>query len=213
MDILVGMLTYKKATITQRAIASIGDSVDLLVIDNGADRDVKAILPQTGVIHNPENVGVNPGWNQLVEHFLAGDWKWLVIASSDVTMANNWADVLRSRMDTPNAVFMPRLVDNIHDINRKAPETVTVALEATPGFFYCMPREAVEIAFPIPEGIKIWFGDEWVFTKLRRLGWQTQIVNNMLAHHVWSSNITSQCIKLIEEDKVAWESIKLLLPQ
>lgn len=213
MDILVGMLTYKKAAITQRAIASIGTDVDLLVVDNGADKDVKAILPVEGVIHNNKNVGVNPGWNQIVSHFLAGDWKWLVVASSDVTMANDWATVLRSKMDVPKAVFIPRLVDNVHDINRRGPETVEVVHSATAGYFYCMPREAVEIAFPIPEEIKIWFGDEWVFTKLRRLGWETQIVNNMLAHHVWSSNITSQCIKLIEEDKVAWESVKLLLPE
>lgn len=207
-DILVGMLTYKNGSLTKRAIESIGDKVDRLFVDNGAEDSVKRVLPEIETIHNPVNIGVNPGWNQIVRHFLAGDWKWLVLASSDVTMANNWADVLRSHYSTPKSIFVPALVNDIACLNTPKLDILEEATGGVAGFFYCLPREAVEMTFPIPEEIKIWFGDEWVFTRLRMRGWKLLILNAMAAHHVWSSNITHRCRGIIEEDKVAWETVR-----
>lgn len=211
-DVLVGMLAYKHPNLTAMSVASIGTAVDRLFIANGASSSVRAVLPAGETIRLHVNIGVNPGWNILMRRFLDGEWDWLVIASNDVIMCDRWADVLHSKMNTPKAVFLPRLVEDMTKVNDYCDDdTITVAYDSTPGFFFCMPREAVTMVYPIPEQIKIWFGDEWIFTRLRRQGWHTYIANQMVAHHSWSSNITDNCRQLIEDDKIAWEEVKKLL--
>src|SRR4029079_2005889 len=99
-DILVSVPCYKDAPMVARCLASLQEpGGQLLLVDNGAESDVKGVLADKGVlIQNPVNQYVNPAWNQAMEWFLdrPGTYDLLVLANSDLLLDAGWADKLRA---------------------------------------------------------------------------------------------------------------------
>ena len=67
-----------------------------------------------------------------------------------------------------------------------------------------------EAVYPIPEGIKLWFGDEYIFTKLIKLGYEMRVYYNLRGVHGNSRSVSEnpRSYKTIELDKIAWQKIK-----
>ena len=78
------------------------------------------------------------------------------------------------------------------------------------GAFTFYPRAAAAAAGLIPDSLKFWFGDEYLFTKLRGLGWQTVVLDDLKAYHDQSSSLgyEPELYRIIEEDKLAWAALK-----
>ncbi len=192
--------------------------VDVLVIDNGAEKRVKDMLldyvhlPNFHIIINPENIYVNPAWNQIMQFFLKIDYKHLIIMNSDLIMHEDWDIVFRKRVST---VVLPVIVDNFYKVDVESQKGVFV-FSGTPGVFITMNRKQVELVYPIPSEILVWFGDLWIFTILREKGHHTFIPESLLAKHYWSSTVSKVdgISEIIEKDKLAWEIVreKYLLP-
>lgn len=201
MKILVGIPCLYGAEHTKKAIDSVINEADVLVIDNGAEKEVNDLISAYGsrvfCIKNPVNVYVNPAWNQIMEFFLAGKWDRLVIMNSDLIMQYGWSKRLRDG-----------IIPIISDDNCK---TEIVCTEGTPGVFICLDRKMTEIVYPIPPDIKVWFGDNWIFETLRSVGYQTIMIPGLKAHHWHNGSQTVQRVpgisEIIEDDKIAWEQI------
>jgi hypothetical protein len=87
--------------------------------------------------------------------------------------------------------------------------TTLVVEDGVAGVFLCLSRKMVEAVYPIPEEIKLWFGDNWIFKKLRLLDYKMTIYSDLQAMMDWSRSIGKlpEATTLIEEDKKAWSLV------
>jgi GT2 family glycosyltransferase len=196
MRCLVGIPTIGHAKLTEMAIDSVWPEADVLVVDNNSDDETKLMLLREDifVITNEENQFVNRSWNQIMEAFLESGYETLIIMNSDLIMQAGWSKKLN-----PKQICVPTDGSHIEDV---------VVTEGTPGVFIHLSREMVEIVFPIPEYVKLWHGDEFIYTVLRRLGYQTVVKSGLICNHYnggsQSVNVVPNKAEIIEQDKANW---------
>lgn len=203
---------------TEEAIKSVLNC-DLLLIENGSEQSVKDVIKKyesstVKVIRNPKNIFVNPAWNQAIEYFLESDYDYLLIMNSDLILHRNYKQVLYNRWErNPDEIILPIIQDNI---NFDVPPFFAPAQEVhegTPGVFITLNKKQAKIIYPIHESVRIWFGDSYIYSTLRALGYKTVIPSNLFACHYHSGSQNVQRLKeapaIIEEDKKAWNDIVL----
>ena len=63
----------------------------------------------------------------------------------------------------------------------------------------------IELIYPIPETLKVWFVDNWIFDGLRKLGYKTLVLKNLLTYHSWSQTVSKVkgISEIIEQDKLS----------
>jgi hypothetical protein len=92
------------------------------------------------------------------------------------------------------------------NIDLQEGNTINYVNSGTAGVFIVMSRKMAEIIYPIPEYIKVWFGDNWIYDTLRGLGYRTAVCSDLKAFHYWSKNVSivKGISQLIEQDKEVW---------
>jgi GT2 family glycosyltransferase len=228
--IMLGTLVFREdRRMVEDAIGSfLSPLVDVVVIDNGSTDEAKAGIATHAdgieVIRNPENVYVNPAWNQLAERFLQSDSEILVIANSDVLVRPGWAESLLDRLagsiaheraarryygtDRPDRagkeLWFGRRVSDIDEARgdpQHSAEEAPPGSSCTRGGFYAMKRAMVPLVFPIPPPLLIWYGDNWIFDILARLGYQEITLRDIV---VWHAESVSQN-RIPEIGSITWE--------
>lgn len=190
---------------------------DVLLIDNGASHDVKAVLnyyhsrENVHIISNPENIYVNPAWNQAMKFFICRkQYDGLILMNSDLILQDKW-HVSLSRFynneDNANKIPVPIITDNPQAYDQ-TDQAFTVIHGGISGVFIVLPRKAVECVCPVPEDIKVWFGDNWIYDVARGCGFETGVLNGLVSHHWWGGSRTiaktNNVLQIIEQDKKAW---------
>lgn len=212
MNLLVGVPVFRVVDLTRKCLISLLEfPAEVLVVDNNADPDIKLLLNnelanKVHIIHNEENMYCNGGWNQILQYGIERGYDVVGLGSSDVILHPGWYNAIRERAKHPKEVWLPRVGDGPTKFDYEDVEEVRGGLA---GFFTFMPIEAAKIVYPIPSTIRHWFGDQYMFEKLRREGWNTVIINDMRAYHQQSA-ITlrvPEAYNVIEQDKVAWEKL------
>lgn len=208
MKILCGIPCLYNGETCLKAFKSVVNEADLLIIDNGSEIDVKQAIkqiwyeyPNVKVIQNQDNLFVNPAWNQIIEYFLDSQYDQLVIMNSDLIMEQGWSKHLEDKVSAiPN------------DGNQKFDEIV---FNGTPGIFVNMNKEMAKLCFPIPDSIKIWFGDLFLYSKIRKAGFRTIVKSNLIGNHFHGGSQTCQKLRsfqeIIAQDKLAWVEIEKTL--
>lgn len=195
--ILVGIPVLSGAEHTKLAIDSVVSQADVLVIDNNSDYQTKLVLlrEDIGLVENDTNEYVNPSWNTILRTFLLTDYETLIIMNSDLIMQPRWSEKL-----DPFQICIPTDGSHAKDV---------VVTEGTPGVFIHLSRRMAEIAYPIPAYIKIWFGDLFIFSVLRKLGYKTVVKAGLVGLHYnggsQSVNIVPDKVAIIEVDKIEWD--------
>lgn len=191
---------------------------DLLLIDNGADQQTKAVLnhynsrENVHIISNQTNVYVNPAWNQAMQFFLErNQYDALVLMNSDLILSDQWHVSLERFFNNPdNKRRIPVPVITDHPQNHdQSDQTFKVVYTSIPGVFIVLTREAVKTVYPVPEKIKVWFGDNWIYDLARGSGFETGILSGLVCYHFHggsrSIQRTADVHQIIEEDKIAWQ--------
>lgn len=222
---LIGIPCLYGATHTRMSIESVSDieGVDLLLIDNGAEQSVKDIInefaphPNVTVIHNDKNIYVNPAWNQILEHFLTSEnnYDYVLIMNSDLGLNKNWVNVLDEYLTrVPYAIPYPVVTDDPENLTKEV-NSVPSETELTggvPGVLIVLHKKHARKVYPIPDVIKVWFGDNWIFLKLRNTGYKIFQLDNFLAYNYHNGsqnvNLVEGIKEIIENDKQEWEKIK-----
>ena len=208
MNLLIGIPAFRIACQLRRCLDSMLDTpATVLVVDNAADADVKQVIAdyrdRIEVVRHETNGFCNGGWNATMTVGLAGDFDVIGLGSSDATLIGGWYEGIERRLKTRHKeVWIPALRPAIAD------ENVTSGLA---GYFSFLPRAAVELVFPIPLTLKHWFGDQYMFEKLRADGWKTVVANDVRARHEQGSvtHRTPEAKDRIEADKRAWAELQL----
>jgi len=217
---LIGIPCLYAAKITENALNSVvnKENVDILIINNGAEPAVISVIEKFNkhyqnvtVINNSNNIYVNPAWNQILEYFLQHpDYDYVCIMNSDIIMQHQFNIVLdRNHFLSPNDIYIATQVNNIVAIKNRLnaiTDKKTEVTEGTAGVNIILNRKQAEIIYPIPEYIKIWFGDNWIYEILREIGYKTYILDSLQAFHYGSQNVSKLpgISQIIEKDKKNW---------
>lgn len=210
MKILCGIPCLYNGETCLRAFSVVDEeNVDLLIIDNGSDTDVKYSIDlvknaysNVKVIKHNKNIFVNPAWNEILAYFLNnGQYDQLIIMNSDLILSPRWSNFIEDGISCLTT-------DGSHTAN-------TEAFEGTPGVFIHLNKEMARLVYPIPEEIKIWYGDLWIYSKLRKAGYKTIIKAGLIANHYHGGSQSCQKLpefqEIIEQDKIAWVEIEKTL--
>lgn len=222
MKILVVIPCLYGVDHTREAIESVINKpdVDLLLIDNGAEKGVKDLITNyiSGHVNIfratfEHNIYVNPAWQYGITVFLnSAQYTHLIIMNSDLIMQRDWDLVLRKRWAINSDEICIPVIGNAKHMDRVNPEISPAQLvhEGTPGVFITLSRKQVEIINPLPSECLVWFGDQWIYEILRECGYQTVIPSNLISYHYWSQNVqkVAGISEIIEEDKRQWEIVK-----
>lgn len=209
MNLLVGIPVFRLPQLVRRCLRSVvGHNAMVLAIDNAADKDVKGLLADefndsVKVEVSPTNEYCNGAWNRIMRCGLDHGYDTIALGSSDAFLHPGWFAKLTHRVDTrTNEVWIPKIGAPTDE-----PDEVATNLG---GYFTFMPSAAVELVYPIPASIRHWFGDQYMYEKLRRKGWRTMVMSDVTAHHQQSAitAATPEAYAVIEADKVAWKALQ-----
>lgn len=203
MKILVGMPAYKLPDVVNEVLHSMtGTPAQALVVDNASNEDVKRVLRSydVPVITNTENLGCNGAWNQILGYGLRNGFD-VIGLNTDAALKPGWYESL---VDWINSNPKTCVVTNVGK-----PETPTHLFEVSGSPLTFLPREAAEIVYPIPQKLVHWFGDTYMFVKLRRLGWKMMVVGHIRADHRWSriTEVSPEVSPVIPQDKIEWKKL------
>ena len=182
---------------------------EVLIIDNDSQENIKSLIePYKRKIVNPVNIYVNPAWNQAMKYFMNTDFDLLAIISSDVAMMKNWESFVGAYFK--NQIMLPKILtvpaEKMEKTVNMNPSNTIVTGE-NPGAFILLSREMVEKVYPIPEMLKIWFGDEWIFRILMNAGYQMRVYHYFNCVHGNSRSVEmlgAHGQDVIKQDKKAW---------
>ena len=207
MKVLVGVPAFRVPELVERCILSlVGGPADVLVIDNAADWEVREVIKRhkekLKSIRTEENTYCNGGWNRILEYGISQGYDIIGLGSSDATLKMGWQQALNSRAEkAKNEVWIASLVP--------FDEEITV-VDSIAGFFSFLPLEAAKLVYPIPHTLRHWFGDQYMFEKLRANSWRTVLLNTLQATHQQSAITvrTPEAYDVIEQDKLAWKELR-----
>lgn len=220
MKILLCIPIIKGAEIAKEAINQVinRDNVHVILLDNGADEDVKNMLYQFREVNNvqvisyPQNVYVTQAWNNFMNIFLQSEYDRLIIMNSDLTMQKDWYDVVCNVWKlNPKFLIMPVVSQDktqmFEPINTEPLYLETV--ENPAGIFITLSKEQCKAVYPIPSEIRVWFNDTYMMKLLRAHQYEIVVPYNLLAYHHTSTSVSSVSgvHAVIEEDKKAWTNI------
>ncbi len=163
------------------------DNVDEIIIIDNSLKGIQPISDKLKIITPNENLFVNPSWNLGVK---TAKNEIVVLLNDDITIPNDFCKRVAEKM-TPNMGiigFNRDFVETTQDI-LPPPEQTPLKLEKVYGrcghfgiamFFF--KSSYVQI----PEDIKIYWGDDWLFIQNKRQKRQNYFISNQIIYH-WGS--------------------------
>ena len=104
---------------------------------------------------------------------------------------------------------------SVNEFSVNPPDTVNEIPGGFPGIMIVLSKEMCKAVYPIPNGLKLWWGDVWIFAKLQKLNYTLNIYSEMEVIHINGGSRSvfnlPNYTKIIEEDNVIWETVKHLI--
>lgn len=193
-------------------------NVTVLLCSNGGGPEIEQLLNEFKHLPNvitwiyEKNIYVNPVWNKFLDFFIqSSQWDRLMILNSDLTLQKDWLQVLEKRwLDNPNDILVPMVTDDktkmFEDIHIEGGSAQQV-YEGVPGICLTLNKKQASAVYPIPEEVKVWFGDNWILGIMTALGEKIFVLDNFLAYHHHSTSVQAVegVYEIIEQDKLAWD--------
>jgi len=222
MKLLLCIPIVNNPHVTRQCIESVvHHPVDVMLFANGYNQEIQILfdnyrdLPNVKIVDRPENIYVNPAWNFFLEEFINNEqYTHLGILNSDIILHRDFVGALQKFwMVYPNYVPIPTEVNKeeiFHDIDYLLSDMHRWIPEGFPGIAIFLNRQHAHCVYPIPKNIKVWFGDNWIYSICRELGFPTVMYDKLKSFHEGSSTIYS--IKgidwVIEQDKEEWPTVR-----
>jgi hypothetical protein len=205
--VMVGVPVIYCDECVRDCLATLNQFDHVFIVDNCATAGIKAMIEPYDKVVNPQNVYVNPAWNQIMYRFLHSEFDVLVILNSDMVLRGDVADQIRAKdWDELLVVPLPNMVnDFVYGVGANLSVT-----DGVPGTMIVLTRKMVEQVYPIPQDILLWFGDNWIYDRLRKRGYTTTIYHGLQGKHGGSRSIVAlpEAHEIIEKDKLAWKHVK-----
>ncbi len=211
-------LKYTRMMVDSVCRNSDGHQVFFVFVDNGSTDGtgeyLRSVPGVAKIIHNPTNVGVNPAWNALLAEALLHQPDVVVLANNDILVGPSWLDTISreiakddKRYFLPNAQFTnPVTFDD--DVRRALP-SLSGTVKARAGWCMFFPPSAIPLFHPIPDVIKLWFGDDWIHHRLGKAGYRCEAPRATCCLHFVSKTISGYpgMVEQVARDREAFKRL------
>jgi len=196
-----------------------GHDVGLILLDNGSTDGTREYIRSVNAIRIEleENIGVNPAWNMLLAEALKHESDVIVLANNDIWVGPEWLNSVSHELMWPynGSYFLPydgiqTSIEGYEDAVRAALPTLRGHRVASRGGWCMFFTPAMVRRFhPIPDGIKLWFGDDWIHYKLGEAGFRCETLLDCCVRHFLSKSVTElpNKIEIIARDREAFARI------
>lgn len=134
--------------------------VDEILIVNNSDRPLDQPVPaKTRVIYEGPNIYVNPAWNLGAEQAVSD---YLIIANDDITLDPVLLDLVAEPLTKGNVGLIGPSAATIYGYDQKTKFSLQ-RLSEVPGGYGVIMFVATSQYVPIPETMKIYAGEYWLF--------------------------------------------------
>lgn len=229
--IAVCLVSYNLPDYTRWCVESvIKNSKDLPVrfffLDNGSrgpevhDYFRSVSVGEPVVLRNEVNQWVYAGWNQVLSEAMKHDPEMICLISSDVMVGRDWAPpILRELQTDPMAYFLPNGDFRSHENFNSDVEAMLLRvsldqsklIDGRAGWCFFFGPEAVRTFLPIPESLKLWYGDDYIHWKLTNAGYRRRVVLDSCAIHFVSKSLALldpvMKTRMIENDRAEYERL------
>lgn len=174
-------------------------SIGFIFVDNGSSDgtgDYLAHVPKLArLIRNPVNVGVNPAWNTLFSAALEYNPEVIVLANNDILCGPGWLDpIVRELAKDDKRYFLPNgqfTNPSTFDVDvRNTLPTLQGTVLGYAGWCLSFHPSAVPLFHPIPEEMKLWYGDNWIHDRLQKdHGYKCEVLLDSCCLHFESKSI------------------------
>lgn len=145
-------------------------------------------------IRNTENLGVNASWNIGITAAQALNASYIAVVNNDVMFSKDWDVALKKSLDDPGVGVISPLSTygntmpldwprgSGRDVNPAGYRGYMPLLGAC---FMAKAETFVKVGpFPVEEGLKIYFGDNWLAIACQALGLQCGYDSDSYVHHL-----------------------------
>jgi GT2 family glycosyltransferase len=149
---------------------------EVIVINNSSESfdDADRIWPfPVRVLSKGYNIYINPAWMWALKEMHA-DVNVVCFLSDDVVFKPNFLErVCYSLFYQPDAgCICPRTLETMADFRHYRPEAGLQNMRKREGWAYTMRKELLDKIPPIPEELKLFFGDDFFFFHTKQLGFR-----------------------------------------
>lgn len=144
------------------ALCSAHPLVSEILIVNNVDEPLRFAEPKVRVLDQGENIGVNPAWNLGVRETTA---EYLAILNDDILFDPEVFDYARRLLDRGWGLVGPD--SSCLNTEHRGPVSHRIASGVGEPFGTMMMLRR-ENYVPIPEDLRIWGGDDWLWLLQRR---------------------------------------------
>ena len=193
---------------------------NILLFDNGSEPSFKDFAKQNKLIYHREskNIFVNSGWNKIFEMV---NTKYLTLLNNDCfILSNNYFEEILKHMEKNQIIL-----SSCKTINKKKISFKSIAFYKKYYNFFKSNRlnwrEKVRrqgwlmtinlqkykrVDYKIPENLKIWYGDDWIWSQMVKNKLKYLIYKNRYAIHFRNQTLQNREIqKILEQDKKIFE--------
>lgn len=201
-------------------LQSINKNSKILLYDNGSTPSFESIAKEKNIdyFRENENIYVNPAWNKIFELVQT---KFVTLLNNDCfIISNNYFNEIINHMIENEIVLSSCKTFNIKKIcyyKLKMYEFFYKVFKNKKLKFILQGRRQgwlmtldlgiyKTLNYKIPEYIKIWFGDDWIWSELLKNKMKIAIYKNRYCLHVQSTTIWSEnLLSLVNKDKQIME--------
>lgn len=182
------MPVYNKSYLTKDAILNIYDvckdiDYELLVMDDWSTDDTVSVVAKIYTDNIKyykfqENVWVTEAWNQWVKY---SEWEYICVINNDVIFPQGFFQKLMSGLDD---VWMvnPRF----SEWSIEQPSDVMYFKNHVCWHCYMFKWKDKDIIFPLPEELRIFGSDNWLWFHLTDIGLKQKVKHDAICHHLKS---------------------------
>lgn len=195
-----------------------GHDVKLFLLDNGSTDNTselfKSYNPEVFIRHQ-NNDSIHIAWNKLLREAAARGPELIVLSNNDLIVGPGWADAaLRELRKNPKRYFLPNgdvgsfdTFDN--DVRAALPSLPQSTTPARAGWFLMFPPDALPIFLPVPEELILWYGDDYIHTKLQAAGYTCESIQDCCVKHLVSVTVFRRpgYTEIVEKDRQIYQEI------
>ena len=163
---------------------------EIFLIDNGTDHKFykfykfHKIFPNLNIqyIRCERNMGVDIAWN---EGIYRSNSIYISILNNDIVITKYFFEKIYKSFaaDSTMGVVVPNTVDAISELYDDNGGPCLIDLPKREGWAFTIKKEITEQCGPIPHPFKIYYGDDYLFSWAKKLGYSCKkIINNPIYH-------------------------------
>ena len=212
------MLAYNNHDLTLKNIEhliSLGYTKNILLFDNGSNPSFEQISNKLRIRYHQEkiNIYVNPAWNYIFQN---EECEFLTLLNNDCfLLSSNYFEEILPHMEKNEIGISSCKTKNIDKIKnnnlntsryfyfyKEANNLIYNKSARRQGWLMTLNLKIYKsLNYQIPNYLKIWYGDDWIWGQFIKNNINTAIYKNRYAVHIKSSSISSKLmLEIIKED-------------